>query len=69
MFPCRNIHKYTWTSPDRKTYNQTDHVLIDKKWNSNIVDIRFFSGVDCNTGHYPVVAKVRQRLSVSKQAL
>jgi hypothetical protein len=29
MFPHRNIHKYTWTSPDGKNHNQTDHVLID----------------------------------------
>jgi exonuclease III len=21
MFPCRNIHKYTWTSPDVKPHN------------------------------------------------
>jgi hypothetical protein len=26
MFLHLNIHKYTWTSPDRKTHNQTDHI-------------------------------------------
>jgi len=31
MFLHRNIHKYTWTSPDGKTHNQTDHVMIDRR--------------------------------------
>jgi endonuclease/exonuclease/phosphatase family metal-dependent hydrolase len=30
MFPYRNICKYTWTSPNWKTHNQIDHILVDR---------------------------------------
>ena len=35
IFPHRNIHKYTLTSPDSITNNQIDHVLVDKRRQSN----------------------------------
>ena len=62
MFPLRNIHKYTWTSPDGKTHNQIDHILIDRRWQSSVLDVRNFRGADCDTDHYLVMAKVRERL-------
>jgi hypothetical protein len=31
-FPHRNIHKYTWTSPDGKLHNQIDRMLVDRRW-------------------------------------
>ena len=68
MFPHLNIHKYTWTSPDGKTHKQIDHILIDRRWNSSILDVQSFRGADCDTDHYLVAAKVRKRLAVSKQA-
>jgi endonuclease/exonuclease/phosphatase family metal-dependent hydrolase len=68
MFPHQNVHKYTWTSPDGKTNIQIDHVLIDRRWHSSILDARSFRGADCDPDHYLVVAKVRERLSAMKQA-
>ena len=67
MFPHRNFHKYTWTSPDEKIHNLTDHILIDRRWHSSILDVRSFRGADCDTDYYLVVAKVREKLAVIKE--
>jgi len=49
-FPHRNIHKYTCTFPDGTTHNQTDHILIDRRWHSRVLDVRSFRGADCDIG-------------------
>jgi hypothetical protein len=67
MVPHCNIYEYTWMSPDGKTHNQIDHILIEKRRHSSILDIRSFSAADCDTDNYLVVAKIRERLSVNKQ--
>jgi hypothetical protein len=41
--------------------------LIDKRWHSSILDVRLFRAVDCDTDHYLVVTKIRERLAVNKQ--
>jgi len=58
MFLHQNIHKYTWTSPDGKTHNQIDHILIDRRWHSSILDVRSFRRADCDTDHYLMDAKI-----------
>jgi exonuclease III len=40
MFPHRNIHKYTWTSPDGKTHKQIHNILIDRRRNSSITKLQ-----------------------------
>jgi endonuclease/exonuclease/phosphatase family metal-dependent hydrolase len=67
MFPHRNIHKYTWTTPDGKTHNQIDHILVDRRRRSNVLDVQSLRAADCDSGHYLVVAKVTERLAVNKQ--
>jgi hypothetical protein len=61
------LYKYTWRYPDGKTHNQIGHILVDRRRNSNVLDVLSFRAADCNSDHYLVVAKVRERLAVNKQ--
>jgi predicted Zn-dependent protease len=67
MFPQLSINKYTWTSSDGPKHNQIDHVLIDRRRHSSILDVQSFKGADCDTDHNLVVAKIMERLAVSKR--
>jgi hypothetical protein len=67
VLPHRNIHEFTWTSPHGKTQNQIDHILVGRRRNSSLLDVRSFRAADCDTHHYLVVAKFRERQVVCKQ--
>jgi hypothetical protein len=69
MLPHSNGRKYTSTSPDGKIHIQIDHILIDRRSHSILLDVRSFRAAECDTGHYLVVAKIRERLGVNKKGL
>jgi hypothetical protein len=52
MFPHRNIHKYTFTSPDGKTHNQIGNFLIGTQRHLSVLDVRSFRAADCDSDHY-----------------
>jgi hypothetical protein len=41
--------------------------LIDERGHSNILDVCSFREADCDTDHYLVVTKLRERILVSKR--
>jgi hypothetical protein len=49
-----------------KRHKEIDPVFINRRQHSTALHVRSFRGADCDTDHYLVVAKVRDRLAVRK---
>ena len=58
LFMHRYIHKTTWRSPDQRTVNQIDHVIINQKWRRSLQDVKANRGADIGSDHVLVVASV-----------
>jgi hypothetical protein len=39
MFAHCNVPKFTLTSPDGKTHNHIDHILVDRRGHSSVFDV------------------------------
>lgn len=60
LFEDKRIHKVTWMSPDGKTQNQIDHILIEERDVISIKNVRSYRGPDADSDHFMVGAAVKQ---------
>ncbi|XP_065356379.1 craniofacial development protein 2-like [Calliphora vicina] len=60
-FPHRDIHKYTWQSPDGITGNQIDHFMISRKFLGCLMDVKAIRGADIYSDHQLLVGILRLR--------
>lgn len=65
-FLHKDIHKYTWQSPDGYTRNQIDHILISRKFLSSLLDVRTKRSMDVGSDHQVVVGTIRLKLSANR---
>ena len=67
-FRHKDIHKATWVSPGGKTSTQIDHVLIDRRHASDVMDVRSFRCLETDiehhfTDHLLLGVRIRARIS------
>ena len=67
IFKHKDIHKQTWNSPDGVTHNQIDHVAINQRWRSAMLDVSAIRGGDIGSDHNLVLCKLRLKLKRTKK--
>src|ERR1700761_1416749 len=51
QFQRKDIYKVTWNSTDKKSRSQIDHVLIDRVFSANILNVRSYRGTLHDSDH------------------
>lgn len=60
-FIHKNIHKYTWESPDGRTRNQIDHIMVSKLFLGCLLDVKTRRGADIDSDHHLLVGSFKLR--------
>ena len=58
---------FTWTSPDGKTKNQIDYILVQKRWRSSLRCAKTYPGADCGSDHELLVASLEMKLRKTRK--
>ena len=57
----KDSRQLTWESPDQKTHNKIDFILINNKWRNCVNNSRSFPSADIGSDHQLVIANIHLR--------
>lgn len=61
-FQQKDCRKWTWKSPDGRTTNMIDLILIDRRWMTSVRLCRTFQGADIASDHSLVLCNLKLKL-------
>lgn len=65
FFKHRARRKTTWTSPDGRTQNLIDYILVSRRWKSSITNTVTLAGGDFDSDHSLVMTSFKMRLKAA----
>jgi exonuclease III len=64
-YPRKDICKGTWKIPGTNDTNQIDHILMSKRWATDIENIRTYRGASSGSDHFLVGARLKQKIALT----
>ena len=66
IFPHHPRRLYTWRSPDERTRNQIDYIMIKSRWRASLLNVKTRPDADCGSDHQLLIVKARIKLKATR---
>ena len=67
FYQKKDSRKWTWESPDGRTKNRIDYIIVNNRWKSSVTTCRTHSGPDVASDHKLVMAGIRIKLKTARK--
>lgn len=61
--------EWTWESPDCRTKNMIDFIVVNTRWKSAVTKRRTFVSPNIASDHRLVLARIRMKLGITRRKL
>ena len=66
-FEKKESSRHTWTSPDGKTKNQIDFILVSQRYRNSIKNSKARADMDCGSDYKPIVMRYKTTFNKLRQ--